>query len=71
MNQRDTATRLGISRTWLQVLERRALQKIAAATGGTAPITPRWQEQYESGNEKTKAYKRDWKRKRRAAGLST
>jgi hypothetical protein len=46
MTQREVAKALGISRTWVQVLEYRALIKVALATGGLPPPLPKWQRQY-------------------------
>lgn len=70
MNQRDVAKALGISRTWLQVLERRALQKVAEACGGIAPETPAWQRQYQSETRtpEDKAYRAARKRRLRVSG---
>ena len=65
MTQREVARAMGISRTWLQVLERRALAKIAATTGGDAPPIPPWQKQYERDGRR--AYKLE--RKRRADAI--
>ena len=48
MNQRETAKAMGISRTWLQVLEHRALVKVALACGGIVPELPRRQRRYQA-----------------------
>lgn len=42
MDQREVAKALGISRTWVQVLEYRALAKVAAFFGNPAAPRPRW-----------------------------
>jgi hypothetical protein len=47
LSQRAVARALGISRTWLQVLERRALRKLALRLGLPDPGVPRWAKQYE------------------------
>ncbi len=46
LSQRAVAKALGISRTWLQVLERRALVKVALVTGGDVDPLPSWMRQY-------------------------
>jgi hypothetical protein len=62
LSQRAVAKALGISRTWLQVLEHRALVKVAAATGGFAVPLPKWMGQYASATRTE--HVRDVRRKR-------
>lgn len=42
MTQRAVARALGISRTYEQILERRALAKVAVALGEVPPDLPHW-----------------------------
>jgi len=42
MNQYQRAKAMGISRTWLQVLEHRALNKVRAALGVPEFPDPKW-----------------------------
>jgi len=46
LNQRRRAKALGISRTWVQVLELRAMNKFLLAVGRTPRRIPRWMRQY-------------------------
>jgi transcriptional regulator with XRE-family HTH domain len=47
MTQRQVARALGISRTYVQVIERRALAKLAIAIGITPKPIPHWAKQYD------------------------
>jgi hypothetical protein len=65
VNQRDAAATIGISRTWLRVLEWRALVKVSAATGGDAPPMPKWMHQYTRAGRRGR--KRDYRKERERA----
>lgn len=69
MSQRAVAARLGLSRTYVQFLEWRALNKIRAALGLPERECPRWARDFQSSTreERHRAGRRSRCRKYRAA----